>query len=107
MPNIAYNSDDFESLIVKAHHQALAQRLFIGKSLLHQRFADDQDLGALAHLLRSEIATAQKWYVQGAKVVLVYPTKIVVERLVGSARRATFDRVRHVVWLSTQRQLAD
>jgi hypothetical protein len=34
--NITYNSDDFERLIAKAHHQALAQRLFIGKSLLHQ-----------------------------------------------------------------------
>src|SRR5439155_23898718 len=46
-------------------------------------------------------------YVQGAKVVLVYPTKIVVECLVGSARGPTFDRVRHVIRLSTQRQLAD
>src|SRR5436190_17783380 len=103
MTNIADNPDDFERLIAKAHHQAFTERLFIGKSLLHQRFAHDQDLRALAHLLPSEITTAENRYVKGAKIILIYATKVVVERLVGSARRATLDRVGHVIRLSTQR----
>src|SRR4051794_14072449 len=107
MTNIADNSDDFERLVAKAHHQTLTERLFIGESLLHQRFAHDQDLRALAHLLWSEITTAENRYVKSAKVLVIYPTKIVVERLIGSARRATFDREGHVIRLPTQRQLAD
>ena len=100
MTDVTHDADDLKCLITEGHHQSLADGILARKGLTGEQFTDDQNLCSVTYLLFGETPSPQKWNAQRAKVTLVYPSIIVVKGLVGCTRRATLNRVRHVIRLS-------
>src|SRR4030095_216878 len=105
MAYVSNDADDFKSFARHPHHQSMTNRVFIRKHLLRQELANEHHPCALQNFLIRKIPAAKQRDAHCFEVLCVDKTKVIVESLIRRCWRATFDRIRPIVYVTPEWQM--